>query len=113
MEHMNTVLEYMYRDASNYKQHHSVVLRGRLSETEMKPYLIDGMFLIPSSVGLPDLQERFRDQGFKYPNEDDHVWHEVVNLKPTNDTPTTSLCVECFMTCLRNSYSQYLHLLGV
>ena len=69
---MNTLLEYLYRDASNYKQHGSAVIAGALSLKEIRHLLIDGGYFIPSQAGLPDLQHKFKEQGFEYPTDDDH-----------------------------------------
>lgn len=69
----NTIIEYMYRDASNYKQYHSVVIEGELTWAEIEPYLDKGEYFIPGQVGLPELQWRFPS----FPSEDDHVWHEL------------------------------------
>lgn len=77
---MNTLLEYLYRDASNYKQHGSVVMEGSLALKEVRHLLVDGEYFIPSQAGLPDLQQKFRAQGFEYPTEDDHTWHEIVSI---------------------------------
>ena len=100
---MNTLLEYLYRDASNYKQHGSVVLQGGISLKDIRPLLIDGEYFIPSQAGLPDLQHRFKDQGFEYPTEDDHAWHEIVSMKPTRKQPTIPLHRKEFLARLQIS----------
>ena len=33
---MNTIIEYLYRDASNYKQWNKVVIRGELSSEQLE-----------------------------------------------------------------------------
>ncbi|HBB67911.1 MAG: hypothetical protein A2X28_04030 [Elusimicrobia bacterium GWA2_56_46] len=68
---MNTLLEYLYRDASNYKQHGRVVLQGVISLSSIRHLLFDKTYFIPSQVGLPDLQHKFQEQGFEYPTDDD------------------------------------------
>jgi hypothetical protein len=100
---MNTLLEYLYRDASNYKQHGSVVLQGAISLKDIRPLLIDGEYFIPSQAGLPDLQYKFKAQGFECPSEDDHTWHEIVSLRPTTKDPTIPFGRKEFLSRLRNS----------
>ncbi len=100
---MNTLLEYLYRDASNYKQHGSVVLEGAISLKDIRPLLIDGEYFIPSQAGLPDLQHKFKAQGFEYPTEDDHAWHEMVSLRPTTKQPTIPLHRKEFLSRLQRS----------
>lgn len=76
-------VEYLYRDAANYKVWNRVVLAGQLTRTEIQEifgYLHDGEFFIPNQVGLPE--ERFETV-----NDDDHVWFEL---------PSGSLEVGCF-----------------
>ena len=100
---MNTLLEYLYRDASNYKQHGSVVLRGTISLKDIRHLLIDGEYFIPSPAGLPDLQPKFKDQGFEYPTGDDHEWHEVVSMRPTTKQATVPLHRKEFLARLQRS----------
>jgi hypothetical protein len=82
----NTRFSYMYRDASNYKQHGSVVLAGTVTFDQIEHYLQDGENFIASQVGLVDLQPTDT-------NEDDHVFCEVTadDLEPTDEAPTTTL----------------------
>jgi len=100
---MNTLLEYLYRDASNYKQHGSVVLQGTISPKDIRPLLIDGEYFIPSQVGLPDLQHKFRDQGVDYPTGDDHAWHEIASMRPTRKQATLPLHRKEFLARLQRS----------
>lgn len=100
---MNTLLEYLYRDASNYKQHGSVVLRGAISLKDIRPLLIDEEYFVPSQAGLPDLQHKFREQGFEYPTEDDHAWHEIVSMRPTTKQATVPLHRKEFLARLQSS----------
>ena len=100
---MNTLLEYLYRDASNYKQHGSVVLQGAISLKDIRPLLIDGEYFIPSQAGLPDLRPQFKVQGFDYPTGDDHEWHEIVSMKPTRKQPTIPLHRKEFLARLQRS----------
>lgn len=80
----HTVFEYMYRDASNYKAHGQMLLAGLCSATAKSSLissLKDGEFFIPAQVLMPSLSGAL----FAYsngPTEDDHPWHEFVDLRP-------------------------------
>lgn len=81
---MNTELSYLYRDACNYKTFSEVIIAGTMGVTEIQPFLMDGLLFIPSEIGLPNLQPEDL-------TEDDHVWHEVESLRPTQDAPTIAM----------------------
>jgi len=104
---MNTLLEYLYRDASNYKQHGSAVLRGNISLDSIRHLLIDGEYFIPSQIGLPDLQYKFKEQGFEYPTEDDHNWHEIISMQPTIKKPAIPLSRNEFLFRLKKSFRDH------
>jgi hypothetical protein len=75
---------YLYRDASNYKQHGEVILSNETQITleeidqQIRSHLSDGLFFIARQV---QLEERF----FAVVNEDDHPWHEFVQVEATTD----------------------------
>ena len=75
---------YLYRDASNYKQHGEVILSNETQMTleevdqTIRSHLSDGSFFIAQQV---QLEERF----FTVVNEDDHPWHEFVQVESTTD----------------------------
>lgn len=80
----NTLFSYMYRDASNYKQHGEVVFRGTFTpaqEKALKAALEDGEFFNAKVVKVPEVF-------FETCGEDDHGWHEFVSLSRTNKKPT-------------------------
>jgi len=80
----NIRLVYLYRDASNYKQHNEVILSNETLLTveevdkQIHSLLSDGLFFIARQV---QLEERF----FTVVNEDDHPWHEFVQVEATTD----------------------------
>ena len=80
----NICLIYLYRDASNYKQHGEVILSNETQLTvveiltQIHSLLSDGLFFIAQQV---QLEERF----FAVVNEDDHPWHEYVQVEATTD----------------------------
>jgi len=88
---MNTTFTYLYRDASNNKQWEDVVLAGQIEADAIRACLWEGDFFIPQSVGLPPLQERFAAQGYEFPTEDDHCWHEVGGVELTEAAPTVAV----------------------
>jgi len=77
-EGMNTELTYLYRDASNYKFFCSVILSGDIRLSELCNYLHEGDYFIPERVGLKSLVPVVT-------NEDDHIWHELVSTKETDE----------------------------
>lgn len=89
---MNTKIYYLYRDGSNYKEGKEIILEGTLF-----PQQIDDIFkkfdndefFIPSQVGLINLQDRM----VNFPNEDDHVWHELEreDITTTNEPANTTI----------------------
>lgn len=84
---MNTRIEYMYRDASNYKAYGEAVLRGTISESEKEAIgkaLYDGEFFIPEEVGLDGLAG---DLGV-LDEEHDHPFHTIEGFFETEGSPT-------------------------
>jgi hypothetical protein len=80
----NIRFRYMYRDASNYKQHGEAIFTNpdHLSlqeiDSRLRTCLQDGEFFIARQVGI---EERFFDALY----DDDHPWHEFVQLEATTD----------------------------
>ena len=80
----NVRFVYLYRDASNYKQHGEVILSNETPLTveevdaQIRSLLSDGLFFIAQQVKI---EERF----FDVVSEDDHPWHEYVSVEATAD----------------------------
>lgn len=80
------VFEYLYRDASNYKAHRTLLLKGSCSDAfqaDIVSKLSAGLYFIPQQVGLPPLQAEL----YAYsngPTDDDHAWHEFIGLYPAD-----------------------------
>ena len=93
-EKPNTRIDYLYRDADNYKMPNSVVVKGLLSEDQKKiimSSLQDGEFFIPSQVGLPETRvDEFWDR------ESDHVFFELDedSFTETDEEPTVAVTAE-------------------
>ncbi|MDR4506437.1 MAG: hypothetical protein MRK01_16825 [Candidatus Scalindua sp.] len=84
---MNTVFTYQYRDAANYKEFDTVIIRGLFSLKDIEKYLYEKVFFIPSEIGLKDLQPENL-------NQDDHIWHEILEISQTNEQPTVTITAE-------------------
>lgn len=83
----NTKLEYMYRDADNYKVWRQVVLEGEISAEDMRKIgenLYDGEFFVPSAVGLDDLQSELGDWDW----QSDHPFHTIESIHSTDEPPS-------------------------
>lgn len=74
----NTEFTYMYRDAANYKEHHTVVFAGEITDEERKVLGFETLF-IPGQIDLPNLREEM-DGDY----DDDTDWHEVFRVELTN-----------------------------
>ncbi len=80
----NTLIEYLYRDADNYKVWNEAVVSGVLTDEEkaqIEGSLSEGEYFLPQQVGLPE--KRFDEE-----TESDHPWFELITIKDTN-APTT------------------------
>ena len=89
---MNLLISYRYRDASNYKQSNTVILKGALATAQLaklEQKLSAGDGFIPSDIDLPDLQTQFGGV-----NGDDHVFHELVEIDTCNEAPTIKMTAE-------------------
>lgn len=80
---VNTRIEYLYRDAANWKQHNECVVKGRLTEDEKRAILdslIDGSDFVPSKIGMPETR-------FQVHNDDDV---ETFELYESGFVPTAA-----------------------
>lgn len=71
---MNTRINYMYRDADNYKVHNSCVISGEMTQDQINTIidtLDDGEYFIPHLVGLPE--KKFDT----YDPQSDHPFFEL------------------------------------
>lgn len=93
----NTAFEYMYRDASNWKQFGRVIFSGAISRDDVEAVLkarYDGEWFIPGQIGMVDLQEGWDPQY-------DHPFHELGGFELTLEDPcdrTVSDFVKSFTT---------------
>jgi hypothetical protein len=95
---MNTRVEYLYRDGSNYKQWGAVVFHRSCDATLVRRLfaaLDGGEFFIAHQVRLPELF--FADRPLY---ADDHCWHELAEVTSTSAVPDDPLdrTIEEFVT---------------
>ena len=85
----NTKINYLYRDASNYKVSNMAIINGLLSQEDIQEIvscLYDGDWFIPSLVGLPENR-------FEKWTVDDHPWFELTDygFEPTDEPATVTI----------------------
>lgn len=100
----NTRLNYLYRDASNYKTPNSVVLKGVMTDAmfeEMQRCCEDcySMF-IPEQLGLDLLR------GWSV-TDDDHPYAELEDYQLVPDKPTTDMTVEELLEKFREADGEW------
>lgn len=89
---MNTKVEYLYRDASNYKVHNEAVIKGTLTTEQIEEIIscCDCVeYFVPQQVGLPETR-------FGKITEDDHCWFEICKegFSETDQANTVDLTAE-------------------
>ncbi len=83
---VNVLFKYMYRDASNYKQHGEVVFSNHTFlaldeiENQIRAYLSESEYFIARQVHI---EEHFFDALY----DDDHPWHEFERVEVTTLVP--------------------------
>ena len=89
------VLEYLYRDASNYKAFGVVLLSGVPSQNDisaLRACLESGEYFVAEQVGIPAVYKELWDLS-DGPTSDDHALHEFVALRVATDDERKSLPV--------------------
>lgn len=92
---MNIKLSYMYRDAANYKEHGEVILHNptgmsvKEAAARINPTLEGGSDFIAEQVGLPSVANYVHADVL----DDDHCFHEILDLEATDEEPTTNLSI--------------------
>lgn len=80
VEKQYSVIEYQYRDASNFKAYGEILVEGIFSKSDMElihSYMYDnGEYFIPEEINIPPLQMKLWKE-FGGPNDDDHEWHSI------------------------------------
>ena len=92
---MLTLIEYLYRDASNYKEYGTFVLDGDFQICAVQDFLADREFFIPERVGLKSL----------VPTEktvDDHYLHSLEGTS-TVDVASALMSAELFVERIKRA----------
>ena len=100
---MNTLIEYLYRDASNYKVHpedgNFGIVEGTLTDAEIEEIFscCDGedYYFIPHTVGLNE--ERFSEI-----TEDDHPYFELLSITATDSPQNTGMSAKTLLNNFRS-----------
>lgn len=100
----NTMLEYLYRDAANWKTWNTVVLKGEMTDEmfkEMCECCEDGQeMFVPEQLGL-DLIRDWETTA------DDHPYAELGAFTIVPNNPTTDMTVEELLDRFRNAKSNW------
>ena len=86
----NTKLNYVYKDADNYKKFTECIVHGSFSDNMINKILDkcdDGKNFIPEQLGLPC--NRFEDI-----TDADHSFVELLSIEETTDTPTLDITAQ-------------------
>ena len=83
MEEEFTVLEYMYRDAGNFKTDGRLLLTGNDAgaEAAIRACLEWGDQFVAEQVGIPSLCREHWESVQDGPSDLDHAYHEFVGLR--------------------------------
>jgi hypothetical protein len=87
------VLEYLYRDASNYKAFGAILLSGYPSQDEiaaLRACLESGEYFVAEQVGIPAIYKELWELS-DGPTSDDHALHEFVELRVASEEERTTL----------------------
>ena len=101
---MNTLMEYLYRDAENCKVWNEAVLNGCLTDEQISQIyqsLDYSLYFVPHLVGLPE--ERFDE----WDPESDHPYFELDEgwIRNVDRPPTVRLCQD-FFAHLKRSFKR-------
>jgi hypothetical protein len=81
------ILNYLYRDAGNYKKRGRITVSGALSIRDLESYLYESEFFLPELVGLPSLTPKMK-------SNDDHPWHELDDVTRVSNDKSLMSAVE-------------------
>ncbi len=91
---LNTKITYQYRDSENYKVWNAIIVRGAMSSEAITEFLFEKQFFVPSQVGFEDLQRLpFQEQ--------DHVWHEILEISSTSEEATHNMDTDFLLRLFR------------
>lgn len=87
-----TRIEYMYRDFSNWKWYGEFFVSGRITLTQLRPYLWDETQFNPLKLGIPHLLD-------EPVNQDDHFMHEILSFEETAEGTPVIKATEMLKQC--------------
>lgn len=100
------VMEYLYRDANNFKVFGQLLLTGKSSDSdfsEIKTSLDSGEYFVAEQVDIPPLYSQL----WKYsngPTNADHAYHEFIEIRSATDEEISSLAVWGDMSTLISKF---------
>ncbi len=104
---MLTALDYLYRDAANYKAHGTVFVTGLLSPpdiAEIFAKLDSRTYFVPEQLGVPPLQSQLHALS-DGPTTADHAFHELLAIREATDDEANTVVpidsAEAFLTRVR------------
>lgn len=118
-----SVMEYLYRDANNFKAFGQLLLKGKITSADIdkiKSSLDSSEFFVAEQVDIPPLYSQL----WKYSNGPtiaDHAYHEFIEIRSATDEEATSLelwgDIATLLSKFRNvkqnwDYRQSAHCLG-
>lgn len=86
------VMEYLYRDADNFKAFGQILLSGNITDayvSEMESLLDSEEFFVAEQVGIPTLYSQLWEFS-NGPTRADHAFHELSTIRPATDSEVKS-----------------------
>lgn len=97
---MNTAVNYIYRDGSNYKLFMFEIVEGTIN---INDFFDDNSFntdvFYPAKIGF--CADTFVDRGYE-PYDDDPDFHEIISLERTCLSPTVKMTAKEFWDACKN-----------
>lgn len=100
------VMEYLYRDANNFKAFGQLLLTGKASDSgfsEIKTSLDSGEYFVAEQVDIPPLYSLL----WRYsngPTNADHAYHEFIEIRSATNEEIASLAVWGDMSTLISKF---------
>ncbi len=88
----HVVMEYLYRDADNFKAFGQILLSGIITDayvSEMESLLDSEEFFVAEQVGIPTLYSQLWEFS-NGPTRADHAFHELSKIRPATDSEIKS-----------------------
>lgn len=95
---MKTLVQYIYRDASNYKEFGEFVLDGDFALSAVQDFLSDGEFFIPERVGVKSLVPIEK-------TADDHYLHTLEAVSRV-DADLALMSAELFINRMKRAFAE-------